>query len=281
VLLVVIWYAKNLWLVGQFTASTWAGMNLSRITTFCLGPVERERLIRSGAFSEFADYPPFRNPERYLLLLPDTPTTGVPILDLIYTSYRDRNRHHLVYAAASTYYFADALTTLRVRPDAYADCVRIAFLIAFRSPTDYERTLGNRDRIQALDLWWNRLAYGQWEQDIGGTDQGPDFEARHLSLFTIGSYLAVLLGGGYYLWRRRALRREPQYIVALFMQVNVAFTVFGANLVDLGENNRFRYTVDPFVILLLVFYIREWREGGKRRAEPRLAAAGSTMPDSE
>jgi len=265
-LIVTTWYAKNLVLAGAFTANSWAGMNLSRVSTFCLPADERLRLVRRGMLSEFARYPPFRNSERYLNLLPHTPTTGIPLLDTIYTSTGERNRHHLVYVEASRYYLRDALRVISLRPSTYASCATLAFFVYFHSATDYERVLDNRGRIDGLDLWWNRLAYGQPQRDVTGLDQYPDLSASHIAWWIVISFLTAVIGGGVTLWKERRRYSEPEYVLVAFMWFNVLYVSLAGNLADLGENNRFRFTVDPFILLLFVFYTRAaW---GRRGAIP-------------
>jgi len=266
ILIVALWYGKNLWIARTFTANSWAGMNLSRVTTFCLSPDDRELMVKRGELSAFAAYPPFRNPEVYLGLLPDTPTTGVPLLDEIYTSLNDRNRHHLVYARASHYYLRDALHVIARRPGVYLNCVAMSGFIAFHSPTDYERVLENRQHIQGFDLWWNRLFYGQWNTDIGLYDQRPDKSVQHVAWWSIAIYLAAVVGGLRLLWKDRAAPRDPAVAWTAFAVFNILYTVLIGTFTDLGENNRFRYTVDPLALMLVSHIVQRQLQ----------AASGST-----
>jgi hypothetical protein len=256
VLLVTGWYAKNAVITGDFTASTWAGMNLSRIATFRVAEHERKQLVEAGRLSPFALIPPFRNPYVYLKLLPDTPTTGVPILDTPETSLNTRNQHHLVYAEASRYYLKDALRLIVMKPGVYSRSVIQALYIYFHSASDYEFLESNRARIDRLDRTWDRLFYGQWQIGEAAGERLNQMKGDHIGWGIVAAFLTAIIGGIYFLRANRARLGEPVNLLALFMLYNILFvTIIGVTL-EIGENNRFRFTVDPLILLLFVFTIQ-------------------------
>ena len=256
ILLVTGWYAKNLYLVGEFTASSWAGMNLSKIATFRYPEKERKRLVKAGELSKFALLPPFRSPPVYLKLLPDTPLTGIPLWDEVETSQGSRNHHHLVYVKASGYYLRDALIVIRLNPGYYARSVIQALYIYFHSPSDYDHTLENRRQIKELDRWWNRLFYGQWQSNETSIGRNLSMSAENVGWCIIVSFVVVIVCSILYLWKNRAQLSKPLYLLVLFMLVNILFVSTVGNLMDIGENNRFRFVVDPFLLILFVFFLR-------------------------
>jgi hypothetical protein len=256
VILLAGWYAKNLVIVGEFTASSWAGMNLSKIATFRVPEKERRLLIKSGELSKFAQYPPFRNPQFYLKLLPDTPTTGIPLLDLPETSLGSRNHHHLVYVEASQYYLRDALRVIRLKPQYYLRSIGQAFYIFFHSSSDFDLILGNRGHIYGFDLWWNRLFFGQWLDDETSIDRNVSMSPLHAGWVIIVAFSVALISSPLFLWQNRKSLSDPQKLLVLFMSFNILYVTLVGNLMDIGENNRFRLVVDPFILMLFIYFSR-------------------------
>jgi len=254
--LVTGWYAKNLFQVGEFTASSWAGMNISKIVTFRTPEKERKQLVKSGELSRFALIPPFRNPLVYLELLPNTPTTGIPLLDKPETSLGTRNFHHLVYVQASKNYLKDALTIIRLKPQYYFRSIGQAFYIYFHSSSDYDPVLENRGRIMSLDIWWNRLFYGQWQSNETSIDRNVSRSAEHVGWVIVIVFLTAVIGTAVYLWRQRDQLSAPLNLLTLFMLYNILFVTLAGNLMDIGENNRFRFVIDPLLLVLFIFIIR-------------------------
>jgi hypothetical protein len=256
VLLVTTWYAKNLVTIGEFTASSWAGMNISKISTFRVPEKDRKQMVKAGELSKFALLPPFRNPTVYLKLLPDTPLTGIPVLDEPETPVGNLNFHHLVYVEASNYYLKDALRLIRVRPIYYLRSVHQALYIYFHSPSDFDLIMGNRDTLGAFDLWWNRLFYGQWKSDETSIDRNSSMSMEHVGWWIVVGFLIVVTGSIIFIWKNRRHLNEPENMLVFFMAFNIFFVTAVGNLMDIGENNRFRFTVDPFILILLVFFLR-------------------------
>ena len=98
------WYAKNGILYDLFTASSWAGLNLFKTVTLKIPGKVRKQWIEQGIVSELALVPPYRSPDVYLEYFPETPITGVPLLDDINMSGGYRNQHHLSYVYAGERY---------------------------------------------------------------------------------------------------------------------------------------------------------------------------------
>lgn len=255
VLLVTSWHTKNLILYHEFTASSWAGMNLANITTFRISEKERRTLQKSGELSKLATILPFRNPVVYLKLFPNTPLTGIPVLDE--PEPNQVNHHHLVYIEASNYYLRDALKVIRLHPYTYLQSIWQATYIYFHSTSDFDFLYGNRKKIETFDQWWNRFFYGQW-------NTGEKMEVRmtttkstqNASWLVITAFLVSLISGVYYLYKNKSKLGEAQNVLILFMLYNILFVTVVGNLMEIGENNRFRFVIDPFILILLIFFLR-------------------------
>jgi hypothetical protein len=254
ILVVSGWYSKNLVQVGDFTASTWMGMNLSKISTFRTSKEQREDLVKDGALSEFALLPPFRHPEVYLELLPETRSTGIPLLDLAETSLGTRNFHHLVYAEASSYYLHDAIYIITHDPASYLRSIWQAFYIYFHSASDFEPVVENREHIRALDTAWNRLFYAQWQSDESSIDRNVSRSPAHVGWWIATALVAVVIMAIRFI-RKRHLE-DRHVLVVSFMLFNILFVTVAGNLLDIGENNRFRFVIDPLIVMLLAFLLQ-------------------------
>ncbi len=249
-LLVFGWYSKNYVLFHEFTAGTWSGMNLANMTTFRLPESDRTHMLKSGELSKFAAYPPFRNPVVYLRLLPNTPVTGIPLLDI--TEFPDGvlNYHHQVYLGASNYYLHDAIHVIRIRPALYLRSVLQSLYIFFHSSSDFELIWGIRLPIQTFDVVWNRLFYGQWRNDESPAGRMAELSLVHVGWWIVVSFLIGVCGNTLYLWKNREIIRTPRGLLILFILFNVLFVTVVGNAMDIGENNRFRYVIDSFILLL-------------------------------
>jgi len=244
------WYAKNLVVFGEFSGGTWGGMNLANLTTFRLPEKERRQMIISGELSKFAAYPPFRNPEVYLRLLPDTPFTGIPVLDI--TDFLDGtlNYHHRVYIDASKYYLHDAIYVIRVKPLLYLRSVMQSLYIFFHSSSDFELISEIRLPIQAFDVGWSRLFYGQWMNDESPGGRMVEMSPIHVGWWIVAAFIIGVLGNIVHLWKNPDIIRKPEGLLISFIILNVLYVTVVGNFMDIGENNRFRYVIDSFILLL-------------------------------
>ena len=145
---------------------------------------------------------------------------------------------------------------IRVKPGSYLRSIEQALYIYFHSPSDFELVGGNRKKIEAFDLWWNRVFFGQWQTNENSVERNSNMSGAHLSWGIIVVFLIAAVGGVNLLWKRRGQLAEPENMLLLFMLYNIFFVTVVGNLMDIGENNRFRFTVDPFILILFVFVIK-------------------------
>ncbi|HEX2063174.1 MAG TPA: hypothetical protein VHE80_02000, partial [Acidimicrobiales bacterium] len=270
-------FAKNLVLFGEPSSSTWFGMNASRATTFQIPVKEREALVRSGELSVLALRDPFEHYSDYAdtgFGTPPAEPTGHPILDEPVKSNGGANFNYEGYLGIYRQYGNDARASVRLRPGAYLRGQVLAYTIYLNSPTDF---FGgpNRGRISALDSTWRTVAYGQLP---GGLTEGPREGTSPLvsRAWTVGVFagvalVAVIVSGAGLLMavlrRRRAV--DPPTVGMLFAWATVVYVTLAANTVEVGENDRFRFDVEP---LLLVMAACLARRAWLRRRGP--AAAG-------
>jgi hypothetical protein len=249
--LVVALYAKNAILFGAFAPSTWTGMNLARLTTDALDRGEAQGLVAAGtlgpaslvpAFSRPSDYPrtyfESTTPTRVRALSWETKTTGAA------------NFNHAAYIAIARDLMRDARWVIRHRPATYLGSVAEAWGVYFRSPSDL-RFLGIAN-IAALrkpmDVY-DVVFFGRWpwpsaDEDPGAPRRYWDLIAGLAVAFVTGVLAGLGRGPG------RRLRRE-QRLLAGFLVGTIAYVALVGNLLELGENNRFRVETDPLSVCLI------------------------------
>ncbi len=255
IILVFAWYAKNGILYDLFTASTWAGLNLNKTVTLRIPGEVREEWIKEGIVSELALVPPYRSPDVYLKYFPDTPLTGIPLLDDINEPSGYRNQHHLSYVYAGDRYFKDSVRIIAHAPHYYLDIIPFSIYIYLHSASDYKSIYGIRVPIDGWDTIWNRLFYGQWQKDESLAERAHTFSPDHVAWWLTIGFILVITATPVYLWHRRDQFQNAEYGLIIFMFWNILFVSAAGILLDIGENNRTRFGIDPFILLLGLFFV--------------------------
>ena len=264
VLLVTGWYAKNYFLFGSFGASSWAGMNLSHVTF--LSPLTpesvREELVENGTLSPYPVIEAFRSVDYYEGFMPAPPRRGIPVLDETLKSTEAVNFNHSFYLGLSDRMLRDAVDFIQVRPDLYWSSVRQGFRIYFHSSSDY-LLLKDKPTPQ-LEAWWDRTFYGQLSQY--GEDPAERWEnnPRFVGWGLVVMYLTAILYGV-----KMVLAPDksgPSFLATVaFMTFTIFYFTMMANFLDLGENNRFRFALDPLVLLLFGKLLQDLVPGWRNR----------------
>ena len=255
-LLVFALYVKNEILYDSFSASSWAGLNLFKTVTIRIPGEVREKWIKEGIVSELALVPPYRSPDVYLKYFPETPITGIPLLDEINVSTGYRNQHHVSYVYAGERYMKDSVRMIIYAPRYYLNTIPYSIYVYLHSASDYEPTYNIRIPIDELDTAWNRLFYGQWQKDETLVERVWTFSPEHVAWWLTIGFIIVLTATPVYLWRQRTHIYSLYYGLILFMFWNILFVSAAGILLDLGENNRTRFGVDPFLLLLASYFLR-------------------------
>lgn len=269
-ILIFALYGKNLMVTGHFVTSDWMGMSLSKLTTLAIDHDERQRMVDAGDLSDMAmiDFP-FNTPETYPDIFAATPATGIAVLDQGRKSTGHINYNHLAYAAVSQQALDDAVVAVKTHPEVYLHSMQTAWLMFLRPASDYPFLADNRAEIEP----WSRAfsTYLAMQPSYPETP-GFDLETGQIGwLIALGYGLAVLYG----LWvllrclvRRRVSSADA---VIIFLWLNIMYVSVIGNAFEVDENQRFRFSVNPFIATLLAVQAqRLWARlvRGKRRAEP-------------
>ena len=240
VLLVTAWYIRSEYLFGQFSASSWLGMNLARIA---LGKPEQQATIMSdsayiiaqqGNFKPIAAYEPY--------MPPDNRYTSIPVLQQKIKSTGVDNLNNLGYIYVSNQFKTAAFHAIKTKPFQYLDMVSIAHMLYFAPSSEYFYLKPNRDKMD----WYDRLF------TLGRLKGYKYMGVANFILLAL--YLIVFIRTGRLLVRHRAANKAGgfswQDTVILYASFNILFLFVVGNWMEIGENMRFRFYVIPLFLLV-------------------------------
>lgn len=233
----VAWYAKNQAIFGFFGASSWMGMNLFRASVRNLPPDTLEEYVASGAISQMTvDQPKgFRRPELYLKY-GYTKTSPIAVLN-----EDDLNNINTIDTARE--YQRSAINLIRAEPANYLRNVGISYTRFNWLASGYEHLVFNRAQLPAWWLGYERAIYGlPWMERFGSISYWL------IPLIQVELLLVWLLRR----WKQHEslldfVRAMPAVLIGDGLLV---YALIVATLLEYGENDRFRFAVEPLIWLL-------------------------------
>ncbi len=241
-LLVLLWMGKNQLLFGDFSTSSWLGMNLARVSVTALPDPLLERHLARHELTPFAQVGPFRPLGDYAVLLPPRPPTGIRALD----GQNFNNSRYLEVAHALRH---DSLFFIRTYPGDYLDRVHDGVAIFLETTNHNAQLHDNRERLAALESAYNAAVRP------GGSP-----------VIVLLALLAALAVGLQALATRKvALPLERNDLLAAFLTATVLWVSCTGTFLEFGENNRFRFGIDPLVLVLLVYALTVLRRTRLKR----------------
>jgi hypothetical protein len=258
-------YVKNLVVFGTFTTSSWFGMNVMSELTFVMPAETRASLIARGVASPFFAVKPFSAVADYRPLLPPLPPTGVTVLDDEYNSAGKTNYHHRIYAAVAPHYAADAARVLRAEPWLYARGLADAASLFFRPASDFEYFGGLRRHAPRWQWLYHTVLYGQLtapppeQKETRAEAHDLRALARRIGWFILFGVPLLFVHG---CARLRAARRAGDASGAAtlaFLLLTIAYLSAVAIGLNVGENQRYRFLLEPFLFVLLALWLQTSR----------------------
>lgn len=265
---------------GEPAVSSSLGLSLAKITTFQLDERERRALVEDGVLSPLALIEPYRPVQEFSRAVPPSRRTGVPVLDDEFKKWSDGslrvNYNHVDYIEISKRFMHDSLATVRRRPGAYASGVAGAFQSYFHPSSDFFAVAANRERLAGYERLYNTAVYGvtSGEGETRYPDVRRNFRAGpgRTAWTAVAAYLVAFVAGLRWLWRRRR-GGEPSHvppIVVAFLWSTALYITLVGNLLEIGENHRFRLYADPLVVVLLTALGVSWRRSRRGAHAPGL-----------
>lgn len=255
-------YAKNRLIFGKFSTSTWLGMNLMHNLAEAIPLEERRRLVESGALSQAMLAPPFSPLEAYPFL-PPLPArfAGIKALSQTEKQYslphpdkRMRvNFNHYSYIQISDLYLRDFMRVARHFPQVLLKRHDGSWQRYF-TPSTFRAVSGdNLSLLAPVIRFFDRYVYLKLEL---GPPVGPQQTPRQIFL-TLLAGLPLLFGYGLHLVLARRTgggiqpQDKPRRLMLGFMLLTIAYLTIVGNIIECGENNRFRFALDPFFFVVL------------------------------
>ena len=253
-----LWYVKNYVYFGAFAASTMFGLGLSNISTLTVTRAELQPLVEAGTLSPLALVSRYENAAVLFSATADA-QSGIAVLDRPRKASGEYNYNFRPLVEINDQYARDAFAVMRRFPANYALGVVIANRLFF-SPSSMNEYFSaeNRAAIAPIERIFNPLVYGVPErprfivQPHFGFAEPPSLEVN-TSASQIALWL-IVLGFGYVRVRpvfvgRPTADRTASIAVAYLLLVMLYVYALGT-LVELGENYRYRFVVEPFVFVL-------------------------------
>ena len=183
---------------------------------------------------------------------------GIPALDMEMRSTGNRNYNHIAYVGISRKYLGDGLVLLQLYPGIYSRGVVHAAFIFFRPSSDYSLFSLNRPSVEREGKIVSKFLLGQitYEHAVPETNEGEidlAMQVRRVGILIVIAYISVILYSLVVTWKclRSGSRPDPLCVVSAFMLCTILYVAVVGNTMEIGENNRFRYMVDPLFLVLL------------------------------
>lgn len=244
VVLVGLLFLKNYVVVGSFANSTWLGLSLTK--RWPLSQREVAELKSEGRLPAFWQRRPFQEPDYYQEFgYFDPDEDGHAVLTAPFKSNGEPNFNHRDYVAISNALLeADTglITSFPGRYTRRALTATMLFLqpgpnsVHFLVDYDFERVHRYRDA-------WTQYVFlgGRIERPIQMLAPPPNL---WLVLFPLLLVVASVC----------AVRRQPR-APFVFMLVCIVWVAGVSNLIEIGENDRMRWEVEPFLAILFALAV--------------------------
>jgi hypothetical protein len=273
---VLAFYLKNLILFGHFEISTWLGMNISSVTTHQLTAKEAEFFVSQGKISPVStagvgdNGAPVAAYRPYITM---PAKTSIPVLDQELKSTGAANLNHLAYLQVQKLRMKDGLFIIRHYPIAYVRSIFIAWFAYFLPPSDFPFFERNLTRIRGIERFFDIIFYGQFKQAPGKALRQLHAQGAGLSLVLYtGVFLMIglpvlFIFGAWFLYRgiRRRTLDAPQVLLLGFLLFNIFYLTMISNFLGCFENNRYRFPLDGFFLVLAVLALEQVRRRLVRR----------------
>jgi hypothetical protein len=258
VLLGALLIVKNGLLFGVWNTSSWYGQNLSRLPFIALGEDEVRDLGARGIVSRAFVLGPFLGVPIYPAdLVGDSVQRahdryGARVgLTQAYKESGSPNLNNIGLIPVSRQLAQDAWAATLARPGPVIAGIGRGLGRFLQPASDFEFLGGNRARLFRLEAIVRSVLYP------GG------------SSVLVGAWIVLAIVSSAWLWLRTPAGAEDLRAAAAFVFLTTMWVATVGNLAEFGENNRFRFTLDPMlfawnVAVLWWFYARIVSARGQR-----------------
>jgi hypothetical protein len=257
-------YVKNLVLFGQFVGSTWMGMNMATITTHHLTAAERQSFVSEKKISPAPDIDAVVPLSAYRPYITMPAATSVPVLDDELKSTGAINFNHSGFLEVQKLYMRDGMYILRHYPRAFIRSVTIAWFTYFLPPGDFAFFDLNLPHIRGIERFFDVVFFGQFKH----ASDRKSLRQIHSPAIVLHTGLFLLIGlpalffftaRFLYLGLRRHTLDAPRAALLGFMLFSIAYSTLIVNFLSSVENNRYRFPLDGFYVVLAAWAFEQVR----------------------
>ncbi len=271
--LILLLQCRNLYLFDSLSTSSWFGMSIAKITTFQLPVEKRVAMNQRGELSGLAMVFPFSRLQIYRdfqIDMPPSGSTGIRILDQETKSTGSPNLNNKIYIHLSRAYLTDAAYVVLRHPEAYLKGILSAVTLFF-NPTAHQGFLyWNLNKIRLTDRLCNIVLYGHPSAVFHVASDSPWKRISGAGIFLFLIWAFSLVYGGQMLFRPAEKEKADPVArgVLIFLWFNIVYVSLVGNLFEYGENNRFRFMIDPFLLVFAGLMLERFKSRGKKRYMP-------------
>ncbi len=234
--LIAGWYVKNYMIFGQFSTSSWIGMNLARNVFHDAELKDSTRIETIPPFSPVSAYRSFLSSDN------EKKYAGLNDRDLLQEMKNDTciNERHVAYLEISKKYLEASKHHIRSHPFSYLKNIAQSGISFFAPATRYTLTESQARKIKYYDLVYSfnisHLAKGKQQRRIA---------------LSISALPKMLMYGFTLFWLLKNWRRNKMIsLLNLFILLVLAYVFTVSSLLEHYENMRFRFEVEPLFFIL-------------------------------
>ncbi len=234
--LVLLWYVKNLLIFGFFGSSSWMGMNVAKIAINTLTPPQQESLfVMTG--DPLVRLHPFLEPAVYQPYLKTPLPAGPAVLTKPLKANGELNLNYGGYLEVSHRFAKLDLLSIQQFPKKYLQSIVFAYTLSLTPTSRYYLLDDNAQKISDYEDLYDTIV---WLSPYAV--YGKEYFHRFIASLTVLAVFPACWVGC--LWRcyKDGLSRPPAYcLTLLYMSCIIIYCFIVGNMLEYGENNRFRF----------------------------------------
>jgi hypothetical protein len=231
------WYVKNYIVFGEFSTSSWIGMNLARTVFHDHPSKDSSRIEAYEPFSDINTYKPFIHTDAAAHY------AGLDDRDLLQVYKNDSflNENNINYIDLSHQYMTASKAYVRAHPIDYLKNVGQSAIMFFAPATRYPFA-----EVQAKKISYYDLLYSfNLSQLVTGK------EPRKIALALSALPKCLIYIWVFFIILRSAIRQKMPSPVNAFILLTILFSFGVSSFIEHYENMRFRFEVEPLFLVLL------------------------------
>ncbi len=231
------WYFKNQLIFSSFSASSWTGMNFSRIVFQNVQVADSQDIAFVRPFMPISYYKNYISDdykEKY---------SGIndPVLISETKNGRFMNMNNAGYLQVSRKFMETSTRYAEQHPGHYLRNAFTAFIIYFTPASSYFKVKSNSNRIRYYDMIYSFNLAHLFEKEKR--------KKQALVVAAVPKFLAYFLV--FFIVLRDMFRNGAKPMVDIFIITTILFSLIVSSLFEYGENMRFRYEMEPLFLVLV------------------------------